>query len=164
MKTVDNIFIALTQEYIYSIYDDLFIPDIPSQEQIDLVKRILRKNHKEYLLNNKSILAFCKASKDVFVGAKFDVLFASRSPESYSVVNATLKYINIQINSSREVDVLPRGYSGICLIDFEKHKPELLTVLKVYGEQRDNGKHDVLYLSQKPVLERILELMKEKAV
>lgn len=159
MKLEDYLIKALREEGFYNNYNDLFIPDRVEKEQVEKFEKNLQRLGLGHLFNKESVLVFGKSNKDIKIGESFNVLFSHNSIENYIKVKAILKYVNL--SPGRKIDYLPRGYTGICLLEFIGGVPELIDKLKFYKEKRDKHKHDTLYLTQEPVINRILELLNE---
>lgn len=156
MRITESTFSTLQEEGTYERYDHLGLLDVPNESQISSMMRILERTGNLNLVTPNSFFCFGVAYRDVKVGSTYSTLFASQNVMNFANVEATLKYVNV--NKSYEVDYLPRGYSGICLIEFNGSKPELLKKLKVYREIGNSEAYDTLYLSQKVVLDRIIRL------
>lgn len=163
MKITDEIFDTLREEQIYDKYDHLYLPDIPNNEQVESINRILSGMNKLNSLKGDMALIFARPYRDTKIESKFNVLYSHRNPNNFVTVTATLKFININKHPKRnqEVNLLPGGYSGICLFEFKGGKPDLLNKLNMFGERRDENEHDTLYLSQRAILNRIFELINE---
>lgn len=139
-----------------SLFPILPLIQIPDWEQ---TKRYysLNPQHKlnSLILNDNQIISDCRTlCNDVLCNTKFDILFSHHEVENYVNTNAVLEYVSV--NRSYEVELLPKGYSGLCIINFLNGKPELLKKLRPENEQNDLTKYDKLYLTQRTVLERIL--------
>jgi len=156
MKISEEVFKVIQQEKFYEKFDHIGLLDIPNEVQVQSVKRILAKAGKQSLLTKNSFFCFGIGYREIEIGTTFTKLFASKDVENYIDVKAKLTYVNL--SAGRVINHLPKGYSGICLIEFRDGKLELLNRLKVYREKRDENKHDTLYLTQEPILSRILEL------
>ena len=157
---IDNeVFAILRQEGLYDKYPHLYIADRPDEKEIEILKRRLKKIGKDHLLTSNSVFVFGRSSMDIPFGSEFDVLFTHEDPRKSVEVNATLRYANEHQNY--ESIVVPKGYTGvICLIEFKDKIPKEINDLSIYRQQKwDRTK--AIYLSQRPVLDRILELMKE---
>ncbi|MEL7006104.1 MAG: hypothetical protein AAFN93_25755 [Bacteroidota bacterium] len=112
-----------------------------------------------HLFNKETVLVFGKSNRDIMLGESFDVLFGHHSIENNMRVEAILKYVNL--SPGRKIDHLPGGYTGICLLEFNGGLPNLINKLKFSKEKRNKEKHDTLYLTQEPILNRILEICNE---
>ncbi len=153
-------FTTLLQEGYYDKYPDLFIADRPSEKEIELLKIRLKKIGKEYLLSPNSVFVFGKSLMDIPFESEFNVLFTHEEPYKSIEVKATLKYANEHPNY--ESTVVPKGYTGVvCLIEFKDKIPKEINELSIYRQQKWD-KTKAIYLSQKPILKRIMELMKER--
>jgi|GEM_PF-5692948 len=107
------------------------------------------------LTENQILVECCSDYTDIPTGSKFDVIFAGRDVENFRNVVAVLEYASY--NRSFEVDLVPRGYSPLGIINFPEGKPEILSKLMLESENRDFNKYDKLYLTDKKVLEKILK-------
>lgn len=157
MKIVPEVFETLRAESYYERYDHLLLPDKPNQGQIESIQRGLKRINKEGFVSENTFFAFARPEKDICLGATFDVLFPMNEPGSFVEVEAKLLFIHI--NKMKVSEKLFKGYSGICLFEFLGKKPEMLEKLKVYGKERVVNEHDMLFLSQKVILDRVLELL-----
>jgi len=149
MKISDEIFDQLKVENIYEKNPTIMLWERPDAGILSRIS--LTENSTKLFAGAKSIY------KDVSIYSKFTVLFSLHNPESYIETIAILDLI--KISPKIESECLPKGQLTICSIDFPSGKPELLQKLKSYNENMDYTKHDILYLTQKPVITRILELI-----
>jgi len=92
--------------------------------------------------------------KDIDLDVKFDIIFALHSPLEYKTVASQIK--SVAIRPGVNLDKLPKGYSGICLIDFPLGKPPLLKRLRPANGQIDSKDYDTLYLTTQKVINAIL--------
>jgi hypothetical protein len=159
MKITSEIFDKLRSELYFEKYDHLLLPDTPNQEQLDSIQRGLTQINQESLINDHSIFAFAIPERDVHLNSTFNVMFSVDKPDNFIETSARLTFVSI--NKMKISNSLYKGYSGICLFEFEDNKPKILEKLKIYGEKRSNPEHEMLYLSQKSILDRIFELMNE---
>lgn len=107
------------------------------------------------ILNDNQIISDCRTlCTDILCNTKFDILFSHNEVEKYVKTDAILEYVSV--NRSYEVELLPKGYTGFCIINFPNGQPELLKKLRPEKENYDLTKYDTLYLTQSAVLERIL--------
>jgi hypothetical protein len=146
MNPLSEIIISLRSQDFYKGYYELSLLDIPTE-------RVLSKGKPPAPGTNEYYI-FGTSFMDVPVGASFDVIFPYHHVEEYIHAASILKYVNV--NHSYEIDYLPNGYSGICLIEFPNGKPDILKKLAVYGEKYDDSIHDTLILTQKPIIDKIL--------
>ena len=92
---------------------------------------------------------------DIPKNIEFNVIFDYDYPQSY--ISLKTKIINFSMRKNQYLDILPEGYGGGVLIDFfNKETPEIIDVLK-----REKGKYKALYLTNQPVMDRIIELLNE---
>lgn len=159
MKLEDYSINTLREEGFYDNYSDLFIPDRVDKEQAEKFKQNLQRLGLGHLFNEETVLVFGKGNKDIKLEESFDVLFGHHSVENNIRTKAILKYVNLSLG--RKIDYLPRGYTGICLLEFKGGVPKLINKLKFFKENVNAERHDTLYLTQEPILNRILELQSE---
>ncbi len=96
---------------------------------------------------------------EIKIGTRFDLIFPSKEIDDFVECSAILKYVNV--NPRHEINHLPGGYTGICLLEFQNEIPdELLNKLATYDEKRDKLKHDTLILTQQDVLNKLLKGIK----
>ena len=149
-RLLTDVFLQLKEEGYFERYHKLSLLDIPTEKE-------LSKGNIPIPRNNE-ILVFAVAEfANIPVSTIFDVIFPSLNVEDYVEVKSILNYVTV--NPSYEIDYLPKGYSGICLFEFPDGKPDILKKLAVYGEKKDYSIHDTLLLTQKPVLDKILNFM-----
>jgi hypothetical protein len=135
------------EEY-YKTHKELLLTDFPCE--IDLSKGVLPiPKETEIFIFGKS--GYC----DVPIETSFDVIYPGRNILDYVFVKSTLKYVSV--NPRYEINYLPNGYSGLCLLEFPEGIPDILNKLGTSREKTDFSIHDFLWLTQKPVLERMLE-------
>lgn len=156
MKITSNIFDTLRDEFFYEKYDHLLLSDRPNQSQLNSIKRGLKVLNKNFLLSENTFFTFARSEKDIPVESTFNILFSANNPGDFCDTNAKLKFISI--NRAKISNTLYKGYSGICLFEFEGRKPEMLERLEVFGK-KSSSKYEMLFLSQRPVLNRVLELL-----
>lgn len=150
MKTskLYDIFSEIEKKESILIFD---LPDIISEKSISNYESLPKINSvtSQYFGTGRYEI-------DIKVGREFNILFSKKDPKSYIKTKAVLKYISF--NRNIEVDYLPAGYSGICLIDFPEGKPtELLNNLCELGEDKYEKNCDVLYLTTEEGMNEILK-------
>jgi hypothetical protein len=96
-----------------------------------------------------------KGRFDTPVGKQFDVVFELSDPRNYVKSESVLNFVSI--NSNIDTDVLIGGYSGVCLIDFPKGKPEMLSNLSEFMSTDKSKPFEMIYLTTKEVMDKILE-------
>lgn len=102
-----------------------------------------------------SVFIDAKSSyNDIDLNITFDIVFALHSPFEYETVASQIK--SAAIRPGVNLDKLPKGYSGICLIDFPFGKPLLLKRLRPANKQIDFKNYDTLYLTTQKVMDAIL--------
>ncbi len=135
----------------------LILMSIADQESVkDYFSRNPEHRFNNLQLTENQILAECCSDyTDIPIGSKFDVIFADRDVENFMNVSAVLEYA--AFNRSFEVDVVPKKITSVVVIlDFPEGKPEILSKLRSQNEKRDFNKYDELYMTEKKVLEKIL--------
>jgi hypothetical protein len=122
----------------------------------DFPTEMLKKGKlNEMILPTNSLFIGCRSNKDMKVDTEFDTLFSYKNVEKYIITKAILKYVSV--NPSYEIDYLPYGYYGICLIDFPEGIPLMLN--KLNSENMVN--YDLLFLTKKTILDETLKLYNE---
>lgn len=106
------------------------------------------------LTENQILVECCSYHTDIPSDSKFDVIFSGRDVENFINVSAVLEYVSY--NRSFEVDVIPNGYTPLAIINFPEGKPEILNKLRPENEKSDFNKYDYIYLTEKKVVEKIL--------
>lgn len=148
---ISNFFIQLNENRELKENPSILLLDFP--RIIDLQKGNLPNSMEN------AIYVFCttvlsNGELDIHINTKFNSLIAYRSNE-YTQCNTILKYVSV--NPSYEIDYLPGGYTGLCLLEFPDGKPDILKKLAVYGEKKDYSIHDTLILTQEAILKKILD-------
>lgn len=156
MKIEDKFLDVIRKEGLYEEYNDMFIPDRLGTEDADIFLKNLKRLGLGDLINENSILVFGKGGRDIKVNESFGVLFSHQDLTDAIKVEATLKYVNL--STSRKIDFLPKGSSGVCLIEFKDSIPDLIWQLRIYGEKDCSQGNVTLYLSEKPIIDRLKEL------
>jgi len=156
MAIFSDLELVATEAISKEIFPVLVLMSIADQEKM---KTYFGKNPEHrfnnlQLTENQILVECCSDYTDIPTGSKFDVIFAGRDVENFRNVAAVLEYASY--NRSYEVDVVPRGYSPLGIINFLEGKPEILSKLRTESENRDFNKYDELYLTEKKVLEKIL--------
>ncbi len=147
---------VLIQEGLYDKYPDLYIADKPDDKEIEILKRRLKKIGKDHLLTPNSVFVFGRSSMDIPFGSEFNILFSYENLDDCIEVNAILRYANEHPNY--ESTVVPKGYTGvICLIEFKDKIPEQINLLSVHRQEKWD-KSKVVYLSQRPIYDRLKEV------
>jgi hypothetical protein len=146
-KILDEIFAILIELGYYKKYHDICLFDLPDKINLQKGKLPVPQENEMFI--------FGKGYMDIPIGASFDVIFPARDVKNYIYTNSILKYVSV--NPSYEIDYLPCGYTGMCLLDFSEGKPEILKKLAIFGEKKDYSIHDTLILTQKPILDKILK-------
>lgn len=148
MKNFSNIPYDCNEILKKKLFPILPLLDIPAMKRV----RDYYKYQNGHKLNNlqlaeDEILCDCKSTcVDIKTGEEFNVLFSHTDVENYVYTKAILKYTSV--NRSYEVNYLPNGYAGICLIEFPNGLPALLKKLRP-EEEDDYALYDILYLTKK---------------
>ena len=150
MKKIGEISLELFQSGFLEDKPDLLLTDKPTKEYIDKDKGGLPKN----LSKNEIFIFVYHPYYDTKIGTTFNVIFPNTNINGWQEVKCTLKYVSV--NPSYEIDYIPRGYSALCLFEFEGGIPEAINKLPFFMEKRDPTKHDTLILTQKKVLNKLL--------
>jgi hypothetical protein len=125
---------------------------------LDLPNEDMLKNIPLKPMQNELYVFARGYSDELKIGSTFNVVFPSKNPNEYVESLIELKYISV--NPKHEIDYLPKGYSGICLLKFQNEKPdEILNKLAIYDEKKDKHKHDTLFLTQKEGLNKLLKVI-----
>lgn len=157
MVSLNDVYFSLQEEGYYNKYFDLYIPDKPDKDEVDLLHQRLTNIGKEHLLTPNSVFLFGRSNRDVPFGTEFNILFSKERPLVGTEVNATLKYANAHPNF--EYTVIPKGHTSVvCLIEFHDGIPEELNSINIYRQNKWD-KNKTFYLTQKPIYERMRELM-----
>ena len=123
---------------------------------IDIPTIMLDKiNINKLAISETTVFIGCRSKENIKINTEFDVLFEYFNIENVIKTKAILKYVSV--NPSYELDYLPYGYYGICLIEFPNGKPDLISVLKPENEKCVN----MLYLTQKGTMSKLLSYIYE---
>jgi len=91
---------------------------------------------------------------EIKIGTQFDIIFASKEINDFVECSAILKYVNI--NPGYEINYLPGGYTGICLLEFKSGIPiDMIEKLAPFDMHGGSSKIDTLILTQKSVMDKI---------
>ncbi|AMA49869.1 hypothetical protein [Flavobacterium covae] len=147
-RQFEKIYLKVESEGLFDENKTLYLLDLPNA---DMLKNIPVKPIKNELF------VFARGyNEDLKIGSLFNVIFPSKNPNEYIENLIELKYVSV--NPKYEIDYLPKGYSGICLLKFQNEIPnEILKKLAGYDEKKDNQKHDTLILTQKAGLKKLLK-------
>jgi hypothetical protein len=117
-------------------------------------KHLSYGNLDKQLLKPNQIWIGCEnRSDDILKGATFDILFPHHSVKEWIETKIILKKIYVKLHS--ESGCLPCGKYAVCLLQFEQGIPEILTKLRVDGEVIIPDKHEIFYLAQRNVYEKM---------
>lgn len=158
MKISPEIFEKTLSEGYYQKYPHLLLVDIPQRDKEEQYMWRLQKLGLSSLISENSILINASGYLDIPLNTSFNMLFPTDDIERYFEVNATMVYVNV--NWQREIDYLPKGYTGTCLFSFEPKIPPILKKLGVYLDKSQDSQ--MFYLTQKPIIDRLLELTNQQ--
>lgn len=152
-NTLGEILNELNYEGESNKNSSLLILDLPKESE-------LKKDNLTALNNQNQLYVFAttlvaNGHLEIKVGTPFDIIFPSKETNKYIMCDVILKYVNV--NPRYEIDYLPGGYTGICLLEFNNGIPEIISKLAYYGDKKDYSIHDILILTQKPILTEILK-------
>ena len=150
MIDLNYIIDKLSHEKFFSSHPSLLLWDKPDQE---LLKKLTNKSDDYIYIGAKSL------HQNIKIGTKFDTIMSLQSPSESCHVNSTLE--SVFLTPKKEIEVLKTGHTCLCVLRFESDRPEILNKLKFYNEKFDNTRHDILYLTQRPVLDRVLKLISD---
>jgi hypothetical protein len=150
---IENIYLKLQDERTFDSNLTLYLLDLPSEDQLRKTK--ISNN----LLSSNSVFIIGRGYDDgIKIGASFNAIFPRKNPVDGIKTEAIIKYISV--NPTYEIDYLPKGYSGLCLIEFTNEIPVFLNKLTIYGEKKDLMHNDTLILTQQGAFEKVLEKFK----
>lgn len=145
-KTLSDIYLELQLEGLFDDNKTLYLLDLPNE---DMLKNMVLKP------KENELYVFARGyNDDLKVGSLFNVIFPSKQPGKFAECHVELKYVSV--NHTYELNYLPRGYSGICLLNFFSEVPiEILNKLAKYDLKRDSLINDTLILTQREVINKI---------
>lgn len=109
------------------------------------------------LKNENEVFLFVASDySDVKADTKFDIIFPYQNQNEFQYTSIVLKYISV--NPSYEIDYIPKGYSALCLFEFETERSTLLSKLAVYMDKKDSLKNGSLIITQQPLFDRLMEV------
>ena len=151
-SVIEKIFTQLEDDKTFDEYLSLYLLVIPRDE--DLKKNV------NIVPSKNDFFVFARGYNDKLkINTNFDVIIPRRSVNESIFCHSILKYVSV--NPSYEIDYLPRGYSSLCLLEFPNGKPKLLKKLPIFCGTTDYSIHDMLILTQKSVLDKILNELKD---
>ncbi|CAA9200767.1 hypothetical protein [Flavobacterium collinsii] len=159
MSFIDEFFIELNNEGELKKYPSLLIMDLP--KETDIQKGNLKEPNSVNLLYVFATTVVGNGYLEIKVNTKFDIIFAKKNSNDFEECSVILRYVNM--NPRYQIDYLPGGAIGLCLLEFPNGKPELFNKLKYYGEKKDYNKHDTIILTQRIVIEKLLNSSMEKS-
>ncbi len=157
---IDNIgefFTELHTKNELKIFPSLLLLDLPRESDLKKGNFVKSINSNQFYVFATTLIS--DGNLEIKKNTKFDVLCSRKRPIDFVECDVVLKYINV--NPRYEIDYLPGGYTGICLIEFKNGKPEILNKLAFFGEKKEYGKNDRLILTQKELLNKLLNKIKE---
>jgi hypothetical protein len=96
------------------------------------------------------------AYEDILINTHFDLIFPSSSILTPENVNVTL--IGIEVRRNFTAKILPSGYSGLGLFEFNDKMPKCLDLLRDYNlRDYDRTLYDSLVLTTQDCYNKILE-------
>ena len=146
-----EIVLSLHKQGYFKKYQELLLTDFPTEKDLSKGKIPIPMENEIFIFGTSG---YC----DVPVETSFDVIISNSNALNYVFIKSILKYVSV--NPSYEIDYLPNGYSGLCLLEFPDGEPDILNKLGIAGEKKDFSIHDFLILTQKPILEKILDELK----
>ncbi|WP_264536976.1 hypothetical protein [Flavobacterium sp. N1736] len=152
MTFIDEFFIDLNSKDELKNYPSLLILDLPKETDIQKGNLSVPDNTNQLYVFATTVVG--NGYLEIKTNTKFDIIFPRKNTNEFKECNVILRYVNV--NPRHQIDYLPGGYTGLCLLEFPNGKPELFNRLKYYGEKKDYNKHDTLILTQRPVMEKLL--------
>jgi hypothetical protein len=146
-SVLSNIILSLNEQGYYKKYHEMGLIDLPSEKDLSKGKLPVPQTNEIFIFGTTGYA-------DIPVETLFDVIFSYHGVIDYVYEKSILKYVSV--NPSYEINYLPQGYSGLCLLEFPDGKPDILNKLAIFGDKKDYSIHDTLILTQKPILEKIL--------
>lgn len=145
-KIEDSLSVKLENQGIFDKNLMLYLIDLPNKEMIDKLP---------FTAGINEVFVFARGDSDENkVGSCYNTLFAKS--ESNEHIECKVELVYVSVNATYEINYLPRGYSGICLLKFDSKVPDILfDKLSQYDVKHDPKKHDILILSQRKVLNSI---------
>jgi hypothetical protein len=146
MIITDDFFINLNYDRLKD-FPSLLILDLPDESDLKKGNPVKINNPNQLYVFATTLIAngYLKIENNTH----FEVIFSRKEPTDFVECNVVLKYVNV--NPSYEIDYLPGGHSGLCLLEFPNGKPDILKKLGYY-RSKDYAKHDMLILTQKELL------------
>ena len=140
--------LSLHKEGYYTKYKELLLTDFPCEIDLSKGKLPIPKETEIFIFGTSG---YC----DVPIETSFDIIYPSHNILKYVFVKSILKYVSV--SPRYEIDYLPSGYSGLCLLEFPEGIPDMLNKLGMSREKKEFSTHDYLWLTQGPIVERIFE-------
>ena len=139
------------KEEYYKTHKELLLTNFPCEIDLSKGKLPIPKETEIFIFGTSG---YC----DVPIETPFDIIYPNRNILDYVFVKSTLKYVSV--SPRYEIDYLPNGYSGLCLLEFPEGIPDMLNKLGMSREKKDFSTHDYLWLTQKTILDKILSELK----
>ena len=156
----DEIFIKFVQEGFFDNFPTLVILAIAEEQEITQLKNRLKLMGLSHLHTKNTIFVHSTTRSDIQVNSEYNVLFPENDINAFVEGKVYIKHI--VLDWQKESSLLYKGYSAICLLDFEMGIPKCLENLPVYNVKIDNKfKNYAFYLSQKELLCTTIELIKK---
>jgi hypothetical protein len=155
MIFTDEFFIELNNEYQLKNFPSLLLLDLPKESDLKKGNLTSPENPNQIYVFATTVVA--NGYLEIKTETKFDVIFSRKQPIDFVECNAILKFVNL--NPRQQITSLSGGNTGMCLVEFTDGKPEILDKLGYY-ELKDYKKDDMLILTQKEVLHKLMNKMK----
>ena len=124
-----------------------------------LKEELNKGNLNEIKIRDNQLWINCECyNYDINIESKFDLIFRHSDISDYKEIKAILKYITFNVNGAPSL-TLPKGYFALCLIEFDAI-PSMLSHLRYSGEIIKKEEHDILFLTEKNVLNEMMECAK----
>ncbi|WP_374175264.1 hypothetical protein [Flavobacterium tructae] len=156
MNFIDEFFIDLNNEDELKNYPSLLILDLPKETDIQKGNLSVPDNTNQLYVFATTVVG--NGYLEIRINTKFDIIFPKKCANEFEECNVILRYVNM--NPRYQIDYLPGGSTGLCLLEFPNGRSELFNKLKYYGEKTDYNKHDTLILTQRPVIEKLSSTIK----
>lgn len=147
IKSLEEKLIELESVGLFDENLSLYLLDTPTKE--DLQKSI------NIVASENDFFVFAKGYSDsIKVGTTFEAIISRKFTSQSIYHKSILKYVSVR--KGDKIDYLPRGYSGICLLEFPDSIPKIIKNLPSRADKKDEETYDSLVISQKNALDRIL--------
>jgi hypothetical protein len=131
----------------------LRLSELPSDKQ-------LQQGHldKQDLLPNEIWIGCENYGDNISVDSNFDIIFPYHAIERYRETKVNLKRIYVKLNTVS--DSLPYGAYAVCLLHFVDGIPKQLSKLRPDGQKFNKIKHEIFFLAQSSVYDKLQKLIK----